>query len=125
MRTITITGMLIALLVGYLVYTKSSATVSNGAPPQQTIDVIDIKTNLMNLAQAERTYLTAHGAYGTLEQLNQDAPPTYPAENRGYLFSITPNGAQSFKATATPNDPGKNGWPTLVIDETMTVSENR
>jgi hypothetical protein len=125
MRTATIVGMLIALLIGYLVYTKSSATVSNGAPPQQTIDVIDIKTNLMNIAQGERTYLTAHGAYGTLEQLNQDAPPTYPTENRGYVFSVTADGAQSFKATATPNDPNKPGWPTLVIDETMTVSERR
>jgi len=94
-------------------------------PPQQTIDVIDIKTNLMNIGQAERSYLAAHGTYGTLEQLNQDGPPTIPSENRGYLFSITADGARSFVATATPTDPNKPGWPTLTIDEKMTITERR
>jgi hypothetical protein len=119
----TIVGLVIALGVGYFLYTKSltSAGVAD-APPQQTIDTIDIKTNLMNIGQAERTYLVAHGTYGTLEQLQQDGPPALPAENRGYVFSVTPNGAQSFTAVATPTDPGKPGWPTLVMDEKMVVT---
>ena len=63
---LTLAGLLLALGVGYFVYTKSltSAGVAD-APPQQTIDTIDIKTNLMNIGQAERTYLVSHGTYGT------------------------------------------------------------
>ena len=122
--TATIAGLLVALGIGYVLYTHSLTSAGGTqAPPQQTIDVIDIKTNLMNIGQAERSYLAAHGTYGTLEQLNQDGPPTIPTENRGYMFSVTANGARSFTATATPNDPNKPGWPTLVIDETMTVVE--
>jgi hypothetical protein len=119
----TIVGLLIALGVGYFLYAKSltSAGVAD-APPQQTIDTIDIKTNLMNIGQAERTYLVSHGSYGTLEQLQQDGPPALPAENRGYVFSVTPNGAQSFTAVAAPTDPNRPGWPTLTIDERMVVT---
>ncbi len=127
MRSVaTITGLLIALGVGYVLYTKSltSAGVTQ-APPQQTIDVIDIKTNLQNIGQAERMYLNAHGAYGTLEQLNQDGPPTLPLENRGYVFGVVADGARSFTATATPTDSNKAGWPTLMMNETMTVTESK
>src|SRR4051812_43211810 len=119
---LTIGGLVVALGGGYFVYSKSLTSAGGmQAPPQQTIDTIDIKTNLMNIGQAERTYLAAHGAYGTLEQLQQDGP-ALPSENRGYVFSAAPNGAQSFTATATPTDPSKAGWPTLAIDETMIVT---
>jgi hypothetical protein len=123
MKGMLIVGLLVALGVGYFLYTKSltSAGVAD-APPQQTIDTIDIKTNLMNIGQAERTYLVSHGVYGTLEQLQQDGPPALPAENRGYVFSVTPNGAQSFTAVAAPTDPNRPGWPTLTIDERMVVT---
>jgi len=119
----TIVGLLIALGVGYFLYTKSltSAGVAD-APPQQTIDTIDIKTNLMNIAQAERIYVVSHGTYGTLEQLQQDGSSALPTENRGYVFSVTPNGAQSFTAVAAPTDPNRPGWPTLTIDQTMVVT---
>jgi hypothetical protein len=119
----TIVGLLLVLGVGYFLYTKSltSAGVAD-APPQQTIDTIDIKTNLMNIGQAERIYVVAHGTYGTLEQLQQDGSSALPTENRGYVFSVTPNGAQSFTAIATPTDPNRPGWPTLTIDQTMVVT---
>jgi len=117
-------GLVIALAVGYVVYTKNLTT-SGGTqvPPQQQIDVVDIRANLMTIGQAQRIYLAAHGTYGTLDQLNQDGPPSIPTENRGYVFNDVVDGARSFKVTATPTDPNKPGWPTLVIDETMTVTQ--
>jgi hypothetical protein len=121
---LTIGGLLVALGVGYFVYMKSltSAGVTE-APPQQTIDLTDIRANLMTIGQAERVYVVSHGAYGTIEQLNQDGPPMLPSENRGYVFNAAPNGSQSFKVTATQTDSSKPGWPSLEIDETMTVHE--
>ncbi len=115
---------MLALGIGYLVYTRSLAT-SGGTQmaPQEQIDVVGIRANLLNIGQAERMYLAAHGTYGTLEQLRQDGPSSIQTENRGYVFSVSVNGAQSFTATATPTDPSKAGWPTLEIDDTMTVTE--
>lgn len=121
---LTMVGLLIALGVGYFVYTRSLT--SSGVaqtPPQETIDVVGIRTHLLNIGQAERTYLAAHGAYGTIEQLQADGPASLGAEQRGYVFTAAPDGARSFTATATPADPNKVGWPILVIDETMTVTQ--
>jgi hypothetical protein len=121
-----IAGLLIALGGGYVVYhsylTRSgpAGTVEH---PQEQIDVIDIKTNLLTIGQAERTYLNAHGTYGTIEQLQQDGPPSIGVDNRGYTFSAAPNGAASFMVTATPTDPNKSGWPTLAITEAMQVTQ--
>jgi hypothetical protein len=121
-----VAGLLIVLGIGYFMYTKSLTSAGGTpVPPQETIDVTDIRANLLTIAQAERTYLAAHGTYGTIDQLNQDGPPMVPAENRGYVFNAIPNGVQSFTVTATPTDPSKAGWPTLSIDETMAVKQNQ
>ena len=127
MRGITgIAGLLIALGAGYFVYhSYLTRTAPAGAtePPQEQIDVIAIKASLLTIGQAERTFLNAHGSYGTIEQLRQDGPPSIGAENRGYAFSAAPDGATSFIVTATPTDPAKAGRPTLVITEAMQVTE--
>lgn len=117
-------GIVLALAIGYFVYTNSLDD-SGGTQlaPQEQIDVVGIRANLLNIGQAERMYLNAHGTYGTLEQLRQEGPSTIQTENRGYVFSVSVNGAQSFRATASPTDPNKVGWPTLEIDDTMTVTE--
>jgi hypothetical protein len=127
MRGITgIVGLLIALGAGYFVY-HSYLTKSGGAGamdhPQEQIDVIDIRANLLTIGQAERQYVTAHGSYGTIEQLQQEGPPSIGTDNRGYVFDAAPDGARSFTVTATPTDPNKTGWPTLVITEMMQVTQ--
>jgi hypothetical protein len=119
----TLGGLLAVAGIGYFVYANSLTPAASQTPPQQQIDVVDIRANLMTIGQAERIYVTAHGTYATMEQLQQQAPPQIPAENRGYVFAIAVNGAQSFTATATPVDPDKAGWPTLEIDETMSIRE--
>ena len=72
---------------------------------------------------ARRIYVTAHGAYGTLEQLRAEGAPALGADRRGYVFQLDIDGSQSFKATATPTDANKQGWPTLTIDASMQVAE--
>lgn len=120
----TISGLLIALGVGYFLYTKSLTTAGGTQkPPQEQIDVVAIRTNLLNIGQAERAYLAAHGTYGTLEQLRSEGPPAISTGDRGYVFSVVADGARSFTVTATPMDSNKAGWPTLMIDNTMTVTE--
>ena len=124
--TAGIAGLLIALGASYYVYHAALTRSGPGGAmehPQEQIDVIDIKSNLLTIGQAERTYLNAHGAYGTIEQLQQDGPPSIGADNRGYVFSAVPNGATSFTVTATQTEPNKAGWPTLVITEAMQVTE--
>ncbi|MSO57048.1 MAG: hypothetical protein EXQ55_09050 [Acidobacteria bacterium] len=117
-------GIVLALGIGYFVYTRSLTTRGGTElAPQEQIDVVGIRANLLTIGQAERMYLAAHGSYGTLEQLRQEGPSSIQTDNRGYVFSVSVNGAQSFRATAIPADPNKAGWPTLEIDDTTTVTE--
>jgi hypothetical protein len=124
MRAIGFIGMLIALGTAYTLYNTqlSHSTGSAGASPQQTIDLTSVRSVLMEIGQAQRLYLNAHGAYGTLEQLRADGPPSLGQDRRGYVFSVEANGAQGFTATATPAESGKPDSPTLLIDEKMEIT---
>ena len=118
-----ILGLLVVLGVGYVVYQKSMTQGPVGqAPPQQQIDVVGIRSELLAIGQAGRQYLVTHSAYGTLDQLQDDRLLTSGANERGYVFSMAVDGSRGFTATATPSDPGKAGWPTLAINETMQIT---
>ena len=117
-------GIVVVLGAAYFIYDvqlSRSGTVG-AAPPQQLIDVTGIKASLLEIGQAQRIYVVANGAYGTLDELRAASVPHLGADQRGYVFDVRPNGAQGFKATATPVDTGTPGSPTLTIDETMQVS---
>jgi hypothetical protein len=98
-----------------------TAGCSQPAPPQQQIDVVGIRSELLVIGKAEGQYLVAHSAYGTLDQLKEDNLLTGGADRRGYTFSVDVNGSQGFSVTATPSDPDKKNWPTLAMDQTMQV----
>ena len=92
-------------------------------PPQQQIDVVGIRSELLAIGQAEGHYLVAHSNYGTIEQLQQDALLTGGPDRRGYVFTVAVNGSEGFTVTATPSDADKQSWPTLSMDQTMQVTE--
>jgi len=120
----SIIGLVAALGIGYYVYqTSMTRTGVTMAPPQQQIDVVDIRSNLLVLGEAERQYLVAHGSYATLDELRADNLTTLGSEVRGYTFVEAINGNQGFTITAMPSDPDKASWPTLAISENMQVTE--
>lgn len=96
---------------------------ASNASPQAQIDVTGIRMALVEIAQAQRTYVAAHGTYGTFEQLRAEGAPALGTDRRGYTFQLELNGSQGFKATATPADSNKPGWPTLSIDASMQIAE--
>jgi hypothetical protein len=125
MRTAaTILGLLIALCGGYVIYhayvTRDSLS---QAPPQEQIDIVGIKSELLAIGQAERQYFVAHSAYGTLQELGQESLLSADPNRRGYIFSVAVDGISGFTASATPSDRSKAGWPTLAIDQTMQITE--
>ena len=117
-------GIVIALGVGYFIF-KSQMTTgpAGGAPPQQTIDVAGVKSDLLAIAQAERMYLASHGSYATIDQLQQDGAIQFSGTNRrGYNYTAEIMGDR-FRIVATPADPAKAGWPTLSINDSMLVTQ--
>ena len=90
MRSIGLIGAVIALGTGYFIYsaqlTQSGSAMT--AAPKEQIDVMSIRTALLEIGQAERQYVNAHGAYGTLDQLRADGPPELGTDRRGYVFVV-------------------------------------
>ena len=85
----TLVGLLLALGGGFFAYhTYFTRAGFDRTPPQEQIDVVGIRAQLLSIGQAERQYVVAHGSYGTLEQLQQDGPPSIGAQQRGYVFSV-------------------------------------
>jgi hypothetical protein len=123
--TFGILGIVLAMGTALYVYNTQLTHITAGAAsPQEQIDVTGIRMALLEIAQAERIYVAAHGTYGTFEQLRADGAPAVGADRRGYVFQLELNGSQSFKATATPTDSSKQGWPTLSIDGGMQIAEH-
>lgn len=117
-------GIVLALGAALYIYNAQltrggSATIGS---PQEKIDVAGIRMALLEIAQAERNYVAAHGTYGTLEQLRAEGAPALGTDRRGYTFHLDLNGSQAFTATARPADPNKAGWPTLAIDASMQIT---
>ena len=116
----------IVLALGAALYVYNAQLTKPGgaaASPQEQVDVTGIRMALLEIGQAERTYVAAHGTYGTFEQLRADGAPALGSDRRGYAFRLELNGSQSFTATATPTDSNKQGWPTLSIDASMQIAE--
>jgi hypothetical protein len=118
-------GLIIAVAVVYfLVKSQYTQGPTGGAPPQQTIDVVGVKNDLLAIGQAERMYLASHGTYASLEQLQQDGDLQFSGTSRrGYNYTAEVSGGEHFRIVATPADPAKAGWPTLAIDDTMQVTQ--
>lgn len=118
-------GIVLALGAAFYVYNAQLTGPGAGgtASPQEQIDVTGIRMALLEIGQAERTYVAAHGTYGTFEQLRADGAPALGSDRRGYAFQLELNGSQSFKATATPTDSNKQNWPTLSIDASMQIAQ--
>jgi len=117
-------GIVIALGIGYFIFkTQVTQGPAGAAPPQQTIDVVGVKNDLLAIAQAERMYLASHGSYATVDQLQQDGSIQFSGNNRrGYNYATEING-EHFRVVATPVDPAKEGWPTLAVDDTMQITQ--
>ena len=118
-------GLVIVLGIGYYMYRPSlEPSPGEKVSPIQQADVTGVKSDLLSIAQAERLYLTSHSTYGTLEELQQDGSLNFSGrERRGYNYTAEIDGASHFRIIAAPADPAKAEWPTLSIDDTMTISQ--
>lgn len=123
MRIFAILGVVLALGVGIYLYERSAASLPGGESPTEQIDTVAIRQRLLTIAETERRYQAANGTYATLEQLSQDDLLPGGTEQRGYRFTAVVNGNTGFTITATPVDTNKKGWPTLVVTESMQVTE--
>jgi len=116
-----------ALLFGvYHYYFKKMPSTDEGTAPPQAISLTGVRTDLLQIAQAERAYIALDGQCASLELLTSSSSLAMSRPERdGYSYSIECSGGD-FSVTAR-HAPAPAGspirYPTLAIDQSMLIHE--
>jgi hypothetical protein len=123
-RVIGMVGLVIAMAIGFYLYTKQAQTASSAvgaASPKVAIDVVGVRNDLLAFANAEKQQFALEGKYLSLDELRAKGT-VLPQDRRGpYSYSADVSGT-SFRITATYSGQEMAGAPkSLSIGETMQI----
>ena len=114
--------LVVALIVGvaYKYYFSKLESEGTGRP-QETIDVVGVKNDLLGIAQAERAHQAQNGSYTSLDQLIYSGELTMRRTSRdGYTYSVE-TGNQTFRAIAHCPTATYPGCSDIAVDQSMEV----
>ncbi len=127
MRALAMILVAAAILFGvYHFYLKKMPTTDQGAASTQAISLTGVRSDLLQIAQAERGYISLNGRCILLDELiSSHSLSMTRTERDGYFYSVECS-AGGFTATAR-HAPASAGspvrYPNLAIDATMLVHE--
>ncbi len=114
------------LLVIYHFSLKRLPTTDEGTAPTQAISLTGVRTDLLQIAQAERSYIAMNGHCASLDELvSSHSLSMTRAERDGYSYAVECSGGDF--AAAARHLPAPAGspirYPNLTIDSSMQVHE--
>jgi hypothetical protein len=127
MRALAVILVAAAILFAvYHFYLKKMPTTDEGTAPTQAISLTGVRSDLLQIARAERSYMALNGHCATLDELISSNSVTMSRPERdGYTYSVECSGAD-FTATAR-HAPAPEGspirYPNFAIDQNMQVGE--
>lgn len=121
---------LIAVAVAFAAfhfYFQKMPTTDEGTAPTQAISLTGVRMDLLQIAQAERSYIALNSRCASLDELVSSSALSVPRSGRdGYAYSVECSAGAEFKVTARhepapPSSPIR--YPNLAVDTNMQVSE--
>jgi hypothetical protein len=114
------------LFAVYLFYLKQMPTTDSGTAPTQAISLTGVRSDLLQIAQAERGYIASNGHCASLDELiSSNNLSMTRTERDGYSYAVQCSGGE-FTASAR-HLPAPAGspirYPNLAIDSSMDVHE--
>ena len=114
------------IFVVYHTYLKSMPTTDAGTAPTQAISLSGVRSDLLQIAQAERGYIASNGHCASLDELiSSNSISMTRTERDGYSYTVECSGGE-FTAVAR-HAPAPAGspirYPNLAIDSSLQVSE--
>lgn len=127
MRTLAVVLAAAAILFGmYYFYLKKMPVTDEGTAPTQAISLTGVRMDLLQIAQAERNYISLNGHCAPLDELVSSNTMNMSRSGRdGYSYTVDCTGGD-FAATARHGAaPSRSPirYPTLAIDQSMQVHE--
>ena len=109
----------------YIYMRQTQSVMSPGAgSPTSTVDLMGVRSDLLAIAQAERSHAALQGSYVSIATLRSQGELAMQRDNRGpynYSAEISDSG---FRIVATYSGPESAGVPkTLSIDQTMQMTQ--
>ncbi|HVM74528.1 MAG TPA: hypothetical protein VMT75_02725 [Candidatus Saccharimonadales bacterium] len=117
-----------AILLGvYYFYLKRLPTTDSGTAATQAISLTGVRSDLLQIGQAERSNIALNGKCASLDELVSSGALTMTRTGRdGYTYQISCSGGSDFQVIAEhpPAAAGSNiRYPKLALDATMQVQE--
>ncbi|MGB2589678.1 MAG: hypothetical protein WBG02_14140 [Candidatus Acidiferrum sp.] len=101
-------------------------TTDKGTAPTQAISLTGVRTDLLQIAQAERGYVALNGQCASMDELTSSKSLNMSRPERdGYSYSVECSGGD-FTVTARHPAAAADSpirYPTLAIDQNMQVRE--
>ena len=115
-------SIVIVLGAGMYIYSKqaqSSSALAGANNPKAAINITGVKTDLINIAGAERRYFATEGKYATLDELISTNYVSVARQRLPYSYDIQISGG-GFHVIATRAGDDASGTPSqLSVDENM------
>ncbi len=128
MRALASLLAVVALLFGiYWGYFKKMPTTDKGTAPTQAISLTGVRTDLLQIAQAERGSIATNGRCSSLDELISSGSLTMTKPERdGYTYEVSCSGAEFQVIANHPAAPEGSPirYPTLSIDSNMEIKSN-
>ena len=117
-----------AVLLGiYYYYLKRLPRTDDGTVATQAISLTGVRSDLMQIGQAERSYIALNGKCASIDELVSSGSFTmYRGGRDGYAYQVVCPGGADFQVLAEhPPAPSNSGirYPKLAIDSTMQIQE--
>ena len=121
-------GLAVALLLvgGIYFYVKRTPTAAEGTASTQAISLTGVQTDLLQIAQGERTYMTLNGRCASLDELISSRTVSIARPERdGYTYTIECSGGEFTVTARHAPAPGGSAvrYPVLRADQTLQVRE--
>jgi len=122
--------LLVAVGVGYAIYQyslKKMPSSDAGTAPTQAIALTGVRSDLMEIAQAERANIALNGKCSSVEEMiSSGALKMNRPERSGYAYEVSCQSGADFEVVAR-HAPAPEGssirYPALAIDNLMQVRE--
>lgn len=115
-------SLIIGLGIGMYIYSRqaqSSSAIAGAPTPQAAINITGVKSDLVNIAQAERRYFASEGKYVSLDDLISTNHVSVARQRPPYSYAVEIT-STGFRVIATRSGDRPSGTPAqLSVDENM------
>ena len=118
--------LIIVVAAGAYIYMRQTQSVvtPGAASPTSTVDLMGVRSDLLAIAQAERSHAALQGSYVSIETLRSQGELAMDRNNRGPYSYSAETSDSGFRIVATYSGPESAGVPrTISIDQSMQVSQ--